>query len=94
MHRWSEVAFQDGQIHLQVQIETCKAHDMTQADYVLNADGTARDPKAFQAALKQDQAKLDVLRREPETLAVMIGDDIPALQNMLKSAFEVPICVP
>ncbi|KAL3135139.1 hypothetical protein ABBQ32_008074 [Trebouxia sp. C0010 RCD-2024] len=61
---------------------------MTQSEYVLNADGTARDPKAFQAALKKDQAKLDVLRREPETLAVIIGDDIAALQHMLKSAFE------
>lgn len=66
---------------------------MTQSEYVLNADGTARDPKAFQAALKKDQAKLDVLRREPETLAVIIGDDIAALQHMLKSAFEVQTCL-
>lgn len=76
---------------MQIGHETCSVDAMTQADYLLNADGTARDPKAFQAALRKDQAKLDVLRSEPETLAVMIGDDIPALQNMLKSAFEVQI---
>lgn len=62
---------------------------MTQAAFVLNADGTAQDPVAFQAALRSDQAKLDTLRKEPETLAVMLGDDIAAMQSMLRSAFQV-----
>lgn len=62
---------------------------MSQAAFMLKEDGTAQDPVAFQAALKSDQAKLDILRKEPETLAVMLGDSIPALQAMLRSAFQV-----
>ena len=62
---------------------------MTQAAFNLKEDGTAQDPVAFQAALKSDQAKLDILRKEPETLAVMLGDSIPAMQSMLRTAFQV-----
>lgn len=58
---------------------------------MLNEDGTVQDPVAFQAALKSDQAKLDILRKEPDTLAVMLGDSIPALQSMLRSAFQVDV---
>lgn len=58
---------------------------------MLNEDGTAQDPAAFQAALKSDQAKLEILRKEPETLAVMLGDNIPAMQSMLRSAFQVDV---
>ena len=65
---------------------------MTQAAFSLEEDGTAQDPVAFQAALKSDQAKLDILRQEPETLAVMLGDSILALQSMLRSAFQVDAC--
>lgn len=68
---------------------SCKIPRMTQAAFTLNEDGTAQDPAAFQAALKSDQAKLDILRKEPETLAVMLGNNIPALQSMLRSAFQV-----
>lgn len=62
---------------------------MTQSAYSLKEDGTAQDPIAFQAALNSDQAKLDILRKEPDTLAVMLGDSIPALQSMLRAAFQV-----
>ena len=62
---------------------------MSDNQFTVNADGSARDPLAFQAALKADQRKLEVLQTEPETLAVMLGDDIPAMQAMLRSAFEV-----
>lgn len=62
---------------------------MMQAAFNLKEDGTAQDPVAFQAALRSDQAKLDILRQEPETLAVMLGDSMPAMQSMLRSAFQV-----
>lgn len=71
----------------------CNIPNMTQAAFMLKEDGTASDPFAFQAALKSDQAKLDILRKEPETLAVMLGDNIPAMQSMLRSAFQVDACV-
>ena len=63
--------------------------NMSDTPFALNVDGSARDPLAFQAALKADHKKLEALQTEPETLAVMLGDDIPAMQAMLRSAFQV-----
>ena len=62
---------------------------MSEAAFALNPDGTACDPVAFQTALRQDEGKLHILRKEPETLAVMLGKDVVAVQSMLRSAFQV-----
>ncbi len=57
--------------------------------FALNTDGTARDPVAFQLALKNDAPKLQALQSEPDVLQIVLGDDIPAMQNMLRSAYQV-----
>ena len=57
--------------------------------FALNTDGTACDPAAFQLALKNDAAKMKALQSEPDVLQIVLGDDIPAMQNMLRSAYQV-----
>lgn len=57
--------------------------------FALNTDGTARDPAAFQSALRSDHAKLQALQTEPDVVSVILGDDIPAMQDMLRSAYQV-----
>ena len=57
--------------------------------FALNTDGTARDPVAFQLALKNDAAKMQALQSEPDVLQIVLGDDIPAMQTMLRSAYQV-----
>ena len=61
--------------------------------FALNNDGTARDPVAFQLALKNDAAKMQALQSEPDVLHIVLGDDIPAMQKMLRSAYQVPTAV-
>ena len=61
--------------------------------FALNTDGTARDPVAFQLALKTDAAKLQALQSEPDVFQIVLGDDIPAMQKMLRSAYQVPTAV-
>ena len=55
----------------------------------MNADGTARDPVAFQNAVRSDQAKLQALQSEPQVQEIILGDDLAAMQNMLRSAHQV-----
>lgn len=62
---------------------------MVEGPFALNTDGTARDPAAFQSALRSDQAKLQALQTEPDVVSVILGDDIPAMQDMLRSADQV-----
>lgn len=57
--------------------------------FALNADGSAADPLAFQAALKADAAKMAELEADPELRAVLLGSDIPAMQALLQQAFSV-----
>jgi len=66
---------------------------MMDGPFALNTDGTARDPIAFQLALKNDAAKLQALQSEPDVLQIVLGDDIHAMQNMLRSAYQVPTAV-
>ncbi len=61
--------------------------------FALNTDGTAHDPIAFQLALQNDAAKLQALQSEPDVLQIVLGDDIPAMQKMLRSAYQVPTAV-
>ncbi len=62
---------------------------MSEGPFALNADGTARDPVAFQNALRNDQAKLEALQSEPGVRDVILGDDIPAMQHMLRVTYQV-----
>ena len=62
---------------------------MAHSAFSLNADGTARDPRAFQNALRSDQETMTVLQSDPEVLNVILGEDVPAMQSMLRAAFQV-----
>ena len=57
--------------------------------YSLLTDGTAKDPLAFQAALCADANKLAELQKLPEVANVLLGDDIPAMQSLLKAVYQV-----
>ena len=57
---------------------------ITAGAFALNPDGTARDPLAFQKALQHDQAKLQALQPEPQVRDVILGENIPAMQSMLR----------
>lgn len=56
--------------------------------YDLNENGSAKDPLAFQAALRQDEQRMAALQAEPEVAAIVTGDDIAAFQTLLKRAFQ------
>lgn len=62
--------------------------------FVLNADGTASDPVAFQEALRNDPEKLSEVQKDTELAAVLLGEDVGALQQLLKAAYEVRTCQP
>jgi hypothetical protein len=64
---------------------------MAHADdpYALNADGTAADPLAFQAALRADASKMAELEADPELQGVLLGPDTAAMQALLQQAFQV-----
>jgi hypothetical protein len=57
--------------------------------YALLADGTAKYPLSFQAALRADADKLAELQKVPEVANVLLGGDIPAMQSLLKAAYQV-----
>ena len=62
---------------------------MAEATLTLNDDGTARDPAAFQQALRSDPVKLAALEKEPEVAKIILGEDTYAMQELLKSVYEV-----
>lgn len=62
---------------------------MTDGPYALNEDGTAKDPHAFQQALRSDTEKMKALEEEPETLKIVMGDDMHALQELIKGVYQV-----
>jgi hypothetical protein len=57
--------------------------------YAMNEDGTAKDPVAFKEAIKADTAKMEALQNEPEVLKIVLGDDIHAFQDLIKSVYQV-----
>lgn len=57
--------------------------------FALNEDGTAKDPVAFQAALRADPAKLEALEKEPEVAQIILGDDINGFQELIKNVYQV-----
>lgn len=56
--------------------------------FALNEDGTARDPAAFREALRADPVKTEALEREPEVAAVVLGEDVNAFQELIKSVYQ------
>ncbi len=62
---------------------------MADESYALNEDGTAKDPKAFQQALRNDAEKMKALEEEPETLKIVMGDDIHGFQELIKGVYQV-----
>lgn len=63
--------------------------EMAEAGLTLNEDGTARDPAAFQQVLRSDPVKLAALEKEPEVAKIILGEDTYAVQELLKSVYEV-----
>jgi hypothetical protein len=57
--------------------------------YALNDDGTAKDPAAFKAALQADPVKMESLEQEPEVAKLVLGDDLNAFQELIKSVYQV-----
>ncbi len=57
--------------------------------YALASDGSAADPARFQAALRGDAAKLQELEALPELQAILLGEDVEAMQLLLRQAFKV-----
>ena len=57
--------------------------------FALNEDGTAKDPLAFQKALREDPAKLEALEKEPEVASIVLGEDIAAFQELIKNVYQV-----
>lgn len=62
---------------------------MADNPFALNIDGTAKDPIAFQQGIRNDPDKLTILQTEPDTLQTDLGDDIQALQDLLRSTHTV-----
>ncbi|KAK9907304.1 hypothetical protein WJX75_001087 [Coccomyxa subellipsoidea] len=61
---------------------------MADGPYALNEDGTAKDPVAFQKALKSDSEKMVALEEEPESLRIVMGDDMHAFQELIKGVYQ------
>lgn len=61
---------------------------MSDSPYALNEDGTPKDPVAFQTALRNDKEKLAALEEEPETLKIVLGDDMHAFNELIKGVFQ------
>ena len=64
---------------------------MASDPYALNEDGTPKDAVAFRDALKADPVKFDALQKEPEVLNIVMGDDIHAFQELIKSVYQASI---
>jgi hypothetical protein len=55
----------------------------------LAEDGSALDPAAFVAALRADPAKMEALRSDPDIERIVFGDDVEALQELLRDVYKV-----
>ena len=62
---------------------------MSADPYALLEDGSAADPAAFREALRADPAKVEALEAEPEVAKVVLGDDVDAFQELIKSVSQV-----
>ncbi|KAK3285678.1 hypothetical protein CYMTET_6727 [Cymbomonas tetramitiformis] len=57
--------------------------------FEVNEDGTAKDPVAFRAALREDAQKVKIIEEDPQLAAALLGDDTSAMNEVLKSIFEM-----
>merc|ERR1712078_256252 len=53
--------------------------------FARNEDGTAVDPAAFQKATRDDPVRLEEASKDPEVAKVLLGDDMNALQELLRA---------
>ena len=60
--------------------------------YAINNDGSAKDPTAFQQALRADESKMKYLQSEPEVIKIVLGQDLQAFQELLKTVYAVRFC--
>jgi hypothetical protein len=65
---------------------------MASDPYAIHDDGTPKDAVAFRDALKADPKKMEALEHEPEVLKIVMGDDINAFQELIKSVYLVSRC--
>ena len=54
-------------------------------------DGTPKDPKAFQLALRADKIKMATLEDELETKSIVLGDDMHAFQELIRGVYQVSV---
>ena len=64
---------------------------MDENHYDTLEDGTPKDPKAYQAAIRADTEKMEMLEEDPEAKAVVLGDDMHAFQELIRGAYQVPL---
>lgn len=57
--------------------------------FALDDDGTVKDPAAFREALRADPVKMEALEKEPEVAAIVLGEDVIAFQELIKSVYQV-----
>lgn len=56
--------------------------------FALTADGTPVDVEAFRTALKADPTKLAALEAEPEVYGIVMGEDVDAFKELMRSVFQ------
>ncbi len=61
--------------------------------FALTEDGTPKDPAAFQKALREDPVKMEALEKEPEVAAVVLGEDVNAFTELIKSIYQARSCL-
>ena len=62
---------------------------MAESHYDTLDDGTPKDPKAYQAAIRADTDKMTMLDEDPESKAIVLGDDMHAFQELIRGAYQV-----
>ncbi|KAK9823042.1 hypothetical protein WJX81_002597 [Elliptochloris bilobata] len=61
---------------------------MDDGPFAFKDDGTAKDPKAFQQALRADAERMTALDSEPEVKHIVLGDDMHAFQELIKGIYH------
>lgn len=64
---------------------------MVEVYYDTLEDGTPKDPKAYQAAIRADIEKMEMLDEDPEAKAIVLGDDMHAFQELIRGAYQVSL---
>ena len=64
---------------------------MVEVCYDTLEDGTPKDPKAYQAAIRADAEKMEMLDEDAEAKAIVLGDDMHAFQELIRGAYQVSL---